>query len=107
MGIPLRKGECSLHKCDNPACVNPEHLFIGTQLDNISDAVNKKRNRYPVGEKSSLSKLTSSQVEDIKLSLTGSYGEQSTIARKFGLSRWAIGSIKRGKTWKHISPPLK
>ncbi len=64
---PIDHGMGCLHKCDNPPCVNPSHLFIGTQKDNVRDAISKNR---PVisygGERNPQAKLTEQQVLEIK-----------------------------------------
>lgn len=94
------------HKCDNPSCVNPEHLFIGTQRDNMADKVAKDRqakgsnhrcNLYPdkvlKGERSGSCKLNDKNVQDIRnLSKEGSYTQQE-LADKFNISRSQIWNI--------------
>lgn len=74
------------HKCDTPSCVNPDHLFVGTQQDNINDASQKNRMTY--GEKHYFSKLTNKQVLEIKNSKEDTY----TLANKYNIS---ISQIKR------------
>lgn len=83
-------GACVLHRCDNRKCVNPEHLFIGTQKDNISDMDLKQRR----GTKSA---LTYTDVEEIKKLLSERYS-QETIAKKFNIHQGTISRIKLGKT---------
>lgn len=97
--IPTGMNVC--HKCDTPLCVNPDHLFIGTQLDNIRDCIKKNRNaKAPNGEEHKNSKLKEKDVRNIlkdkRLSL-------SKIAKEYGVHRKTIEYIKNGKTWKHIS----
>lgn len=80
-----------LHKCDNPSCVNPDHLFIGNNQDNMTDMSKKGRSN---------SKLTSKQVQEIRnhrqngLSL-------SSIANKFSITLENVYYITKNKTWKH------
>jgi len=81
------------HKCDNPGCVNPEHLFVGTPKDNAQDALNKKR--HYLGEKNGRSKLTFENVQEILISKMN--GEQ--LAKRFGVSRATINNVRRGTTW--------
>ncbi len=99
----IPKGKFVLHHCDNPICVNPKHLFIGTQKDNIRDCINK--GRFTIGSKNGCSKLTENQVKEIR-SLYGKYGHRGLIQRKlaklFNVSRVLISDITRGKTWKHV-----
>jgi hypothetical protein len=90
--------------CDNSACVNPDHLKLGTQKDNIGDAVRKGRNRFTRHEPEVCggSKLTSDQVLQVKKLLSaGAY--QEYIARILGVSQSAISRIKLGKTWKNVA----
>jgi hypothetical protein len=89
----IPEGLCICHKCDNPGCVNPDHLFIGTHKDNSVDMKNKGRN--PWGEKSHLSKLRLAQVEEIRKAP----GTHEKIALDYGVDRATIGYIKRGDTW--------
>jgi len=55
---PIPKGMSVLHKCDNPPCVRPDHLFLGTQQDNLQDMRNKGRHRWGLGERHAHAKLT-------------------------------------------------
>ena len=94
--IPL--GLFVLHKCDNPACVNPDHLFLGTQLDNNRDKKEKGRAFKPCGEINHNAKLTASDIEFIRHSdLSG-----AALGRMFGVTRTCICSVRRRKCWLHI-----
>lgn len=87
------------HNCDNPACCNPAHLFIGTHSDNMADKARKGR-QYR-GERHHLSKLTDEKVQLIK-ALFSRY-TNAQIAEKFGVTRQAINSVRRGKSWTHVN----
>jgi hypothetical protein len=87
-----------LHHCDIPQCINPEHLFLGTNTDNIRDKIKKGRLRCLHGEKCSWSKLTENQVRKIRTMP----GKQRDIAKKFGVAQIQISAIRTGKTWKHV-----
>ncbi len=89
------------HKCDNRACVNPEHLFLGTQADNIADAKNK--NRLSIGSRHYIAKITEAQVIEIRtLYETGNYS-QAELARRYGFkSSVSIFHIVNKNHWKHI-----
>ncbi|MHB0992643.1 MAG: HNH endonuclease signature motif containing protein [Burkholderiales bacterium] len=92
-----------LHKCDNPGCVRPDHLFLGTNSDNMQDMLKKGRfkSKSLKGEKCKFSKLNESQVMEIKNRLL--HGDKARlIARAYGVSDCCISGIKCGKTWKHI-----
>lgn len=80
-----------MHKCDTPACVNPQHLHLGTRKENMQDAREKKRVR--AGEKHGRSKLTNEQIELVKQS----NGLQREIAAVFGVSQGHVSAIKNGK----------
>lgn len=87
-------GLCVLHKCDIPTCVNPDHLFLGTQSQNIADR--NAKGRQSKGETHNKAKLTSEEVTQIR-EMRGSH---RSIAERFSMSHTAIGAIKRGQTWK-------
>jgi hypothetical protein len=97
----IPSGMWILHKCDNPSCVNPNHLFLGTHQDNISDMVFKGRHSYPVGEDSHLSKLTKDDVIKIK-QLIKSGKSQASIAKEFKVSKSAVKHISRERSWSWI-----
>lgn len=101
-GIP--EGMCVLHKCDNPTCINPEHLFLGTQLENIEDRDTKGRQvaGTSLGERHGMTSLTESQVLDIRaMYKTGRY-KQKTLADQYGLTKATAHNIIKGKTWSHL-----
>ena len=87
-----------LHKCDNPPCVNPAHLFLGTNQDNVTDKVNKGRN--PQGSQSKLSKLTDADVDEIREH--GDYFTRQEIANYYGIQKAAVQKILYYKRWNHI-----
>jgi hypothetical protein len=90
------------HKCDNPSCVNPSHLEIGTQADNISDMMNRGRHITKRGDESCKSKLTSLQVNEIRLLYVRGSSTHGTyaLAKRFGISPSHIGRIIRNNNWK-------
>jgi len=93
---------CVCHRCDNRKCVNPAHLFLGSALDNSRDRAEKKRNRNQSGEKNNLSKLTETQVREIRIKYANGDGSQSQLALKYGISQTAIGKIVRREMWSHL-----
>lgn len=86
-----------LHSCDNPRCVNPAHLFLGTNQDNIDDRERKNRNRPPRGEKHWCSKLTDSQVLEIRSRYAAGETNQRQLGREYGVSGVQIGNIIHNK----------
>ena len=96
----IKKGEFVLHKCDNRACINPDHLFLGNQLDNITDMRLKNRQRYAKGEDSGNSVLTVEQVKEI-ISLKGIESSYS-ICDRFNCAASTIRAIWSKRSWKHI-----
>lgn len=96
---PIPKGMHICHHCDNPKCVNPDHLFIGTHQDNMQDMVAK--GRAVKGERVGGSKLSETQVRVIRNYLNVGVLEKC-LARSFGVSRSTIGDIKHRRIWAHI-----
>jgi len=94
--IPL--GLLICHHCDNPPCVNPSHLFLGTHRDNTADSVKKGRRASKRGELNGRAKLTSQDVADVfKLRAAGSL--QREIGSKFDVTQAQVSSILLGKAW--------
>jgi len=93
---PIPQGKCVLHACDNRACVNPRHLWIGTRADNARDRDNK--NRCPYRQQHPMAKLTLLDVGAIR-SLHGQY-TQRTIASRFGVSQSQISHIMTQRCWR-------
>jgi DNA-binding transcriptional regulator YiaG len=85
------------HKCDNPPCINPDHLELGTNQDNSNDKL--ERGRQAKGENQGSSKLTEDQVRDIKMNTTNSITE---LAEMYGVAIDTIQKIDQVKTWKHV-----
>lgn len=90
-----------LHKCDNRKCVNPKHLFLGTQADNVADMVSKGRNSTARGERNYNAKLSPKDIQSIR-QLRKEGLSQQKIADQFGVSQSMIGYIVRNENWKHI-----
>lgn len=88
------------HKCDNPRCVNPDHLFLGTQKENMADC--KSKHRTAIGKKNGMAKLSEDDVKNILL-LSKSGLTHQEIGNKFNVSRSNIGSILNKKRWRHLS----
>lgn len=93
----IPEGMCVCHACDNRRCVNPNHLFLGTNADNIADKVSK--GRQAKGERHGLAKLTATQVAEIRARYTGKYGEQTVLAEEFGVDHTTIHYIFKGRLW--------
>jgi hypothetical protein len=81
-----------LHKCDNPNCINPEHLFIGTQLDNMRDCAAKGRTN------NGQAKLTENQIKKIR----NESGTIRYLGKKYKVSSTAISNIKNRISWRYI-----
>jgi len=92
-----------LHKCDNPACVNPDHLFLGTHQDNMKDRDAKGRQARLRGEDSPLHILNQRQVIMIKKMIIDDIMLVKDMAKKFKVSESTISAIKRGQNWGHIT----
>lgn len=100
----ISDGLCVLHKCDNPSCCNPKHLFLGTQKQNAEDRESKNRgNRINVtGEKHGMHKLTDKQVNEIRQRYAAGGITQRKIAAEYGVKQGTICDIVRRANWKHI-----
>jgi predicted XRE-type DNA-binding protein len=88
------------HKCDNPSCVNPKHLFLGTGNDNVKDRHSKKRDA--IGSQVGTSKLNEEQVSEIMRLYFNKEMMVKDIAEKFGINRSTITKIAKGTGWQHV-----
>lgn len=100
---PIPGGLCVLHSCDNPSCVNPAHLHLGTNFDNVQEAIERNLRWVHLGSKAGTAKLTEDDVRSIRLE----YSQDPTsslksLAIKYGVSDPAIRMILTGKGWKHV-----
>jgi len=120
---PIPEGKFVCHSCDNPPCVNPAHLWVGTPLENTRDMVEKGRGNWKRtpehqkklnaasrkwaaqnighqnGERGPNAKLKDEDVRAIR----GSTDSQHKLAKKYGVGQWTIWAIKNRVTWKHLS----
>lgn len=96
------KGVVIRHRCDNPSCVNPEHLEPGTQADNLHDMT--KRGRRAIGEAVGGSKLTEEQIREICASYKpySKDANQYVLAERYGVSQPEISMVINGHRWSHI-----
>lgn len=108
---PIPKGMNVCHHCDNRSCINPDHLFLGTQKDNVDDMLKKGRgkgftkgHKRAVGELHGRTKLTNEQVKEIKeiLKKDQSYGIKIKLAKRYNVHRCVISHINSGLSWRHI-----
>jgi hypothetical protein len=93
---PIPEGLCCLHRCDNPRCVNLDHLFLGTHLDNMKDCTLK--GRRPSGERHYKAKLCESQVREIRKLVAGGM-MLARVAEAFGVTSSNVRYICSGRTW--------
>jgi hypothetical protein len=98
---PIPDGACVCHKCDNPACVNPDHLFLGTLADNAADMARKGRANRPRGEDNPKARLTAADVASIRATYADGGVDYATIASRYGVHKATIGRIVRGARWAH------
>lgn len=91
---PIPQGVQVLHKCDNPSCSNPEHLFLGTQKDNVHDCMNK--GRFVWGEKNGMAKITRSIADSIRSDCRPS----RLVAKENGVDQKTVLNIRHGKSWR-------
>ncbi len=115
----IPEGLCVLHDCDVPSCVNPEHLFAGTKMDNYLDMIEKGRQRYDTeagkrwveenpdklvrGEASPQAKLTEEKVREMRRLYNPKKRNVSALARQFGVEWKTVNRVVRRLSWKHVS----
>lgn len=94
---PIPDGMEVLHTCDNPACINPRHLFLGNTAINVADKIAK--GRQPRGEQCTHAKLTAAQVAEIRARYKAGGVSCRQLSKVYGVSDSAINDAVRGKTW--------
>jgi hypothetical protein len=105
---PIPEGKYVCHSCDNKGCVNPRHLFLGTQADNMADAGRKGKmnrdaeaiRRRQLGEGNSSAKLARTQVDEIRKRYAPGVISQASLGREFGVSQTAVSHIILDKSWR-------
>lgn len=93
---------CVCHKCDNRACVNPAHLFLGTNQDNMRDASQKRRLAH--GERQHMAVLTESKVREMVDEYNSGISHKK-LAKKYGITKSAAMCAIQGTTWRHVERP--
>jgi len=96
------KGKVVRHRCDNPSCVNPQHLELGTQADNVRDMMQRGRKNPVRGSAHKCSKLSESDIPTIR-HLLASGESQRAIACSFGVTQKVVCRIASGKSWGHVA----
>lgn len=99
---PIPSGLLVCHRCDNPTCINTDHLFLGTDLDNNADRSAKNRTHQPFGRVERYRKLTSDDVLRIKTEPKSG----RALAAEMGVAPNTVRKVRRGETWKHVSPSI-
>jgi hypothetical protein len=89
------------HRCDNPPCINPDHLFLGTQADNVSDMFKKGRGHDRRGEGHAQVKLTNAQVIEIRRCHAAGESMKS-LATRYNYNMGSMWSLLKGRTWSHL-----
>ena len=98
---PIPPGICVCHRCDTPACVNPAHLFLGNQTDNLRDMFAKGRHFDNRGALNPRAKLTPADVAEIRA--LGKGVSQRELAARFGVGPSSIRDIQTGRRWRSLS----
>ena len=103
--VELVKDELVCHKCDNPSCVNPKHLFIGSNKDNVHDMMKKGRNSLPPihnGKANKQAKIDENKVREL-FYLNAQGLSSRKIASKLGISKTTVLNVLNGNIWKHVN----
>jgi hypothetical protein len=98
----IPKGMDVCYSCDNRACVNPKHLWLGTHRENMMDSLNKGRGNRQIGSECHKAKLTEEQVIEIRLKHASGYFNYCDLSKIYGITHQAIRDIVIRKNWKHI-----
>jgi len=96
---PIPDGMLVRHTCDNPRCCNPFHLILGTNSDNMQDAL--ARGRFAIGPRHGNTRLTQEQADYIRQNPDGLTGK--ALAAQFGIAQSTVSYIRSGRSWKHSS----
>ena len=99
---PIPDALVVMHSCDTPACIEPTHLSVGTQKQNVHDMINKNRKAILKGTSHGRARLTDDQVKEIFLSDLS----DSALAKQFAINRSVPWKIRRGQLWAHITQGL-
>lgn len=99
---PIPEGQIVCHKCDNPSCVKPDHLFLGTYKDNAQDRDKKGRAGVRRGELNPMAKVTTEDVHKIRKLYNHKICSQRVLGILFNVSQGTIHNIVREKEWRHV-----
>jgi|ERR1700734_88650 len=98
----IPEGLFVLHTCDNRACLNPDHLYVGTHEDNMKDRSTRNRQARHIGSTNGLSVLTEIKVKEIKLLFREGKLSNREIAEEYDVGMSTIANIRIGRTWRHV-----
>ena len=96
---PIPEGMEVMHSCDDPGCVDPEHLHIGTHKDNMHECVERRRSAVQAGEENGSAKLTQAKADEIRKLYVPRKYTMPMLCKRFGVSSSAIQRIIYGKSW--------
>lgn len=97
---PVDDEDVVCHECDNRSCVNPHHLFVGSQADNIHDCISK--DRHYRGQRTHMAKLTADDVREIRSRYAAGGESYRTLATEFGVDHTQIANIIKRRQWRHL-----
>lgn len=93
---------CVLHRCDNPSCVRPDHLFLGTRNDNVQDAMSK--GRHPAGERNGHAHFTNAVVQEIRKRYAAGGVTQRQLCKEYGVTAGPMSELLSGHSYHQVTP---
>lgn len=105
MGVDINAlgDQCVLHSCDNPSCVNPAHLRLGTPADNAADRDARSRRKAPRGAEHWKARLTEDDIRQIRAAYKPRYGALADLGREYGVTNAMILRIVKRQAWRHVA----
>lgn len=99
---PIPKGLWVLHTCDNPPCVNPTHLWVGTNAENVADKETKGRGNHPRGAKHGRATISEATAREIRATHAAGLSSTKALAERFGIATHIVHDVVHRRSWRHV-----